>query len=99
MADPAYARKALAADMLDAARFPTMSYDGACAGNTVGGALTLHGVTRPLTLALTRDGSEVAGVGRLLRHEYGIDGMPHLLGQTIKIRFLTNPNLPTAHQR
>lgn len=94
MSDPARARRALAPDMLDAARFPTMDFDGACQGGAIEGALSLHGITRPLSLALRRAGANVTGEGRLIRHDYGIDGMPHLLGQDIKIHFATTLPMP-----
>jgi polyisoprenoid-binding protein YceI len=94
MADPGLARQALGADLLDATHFPTMSYVGTCTGHTIAGALTLHGVTHALALVLKRDGGTVDGAGRLVRHEYGIDGMPHLLGQVIKIRFVTRLPIP-----
>jgi len=94
MADQGLARQALGTALLDAARFPTMSYDGTCTGNTIAGALTLHGVTHALALTLTRDGPAVAGAGRLVRHDFGIDGMPHLIGQLIKIHFSTHLPVP-----
>jgi polyisoprenoid-binding protein YceI len=94
MSDPARARRALAPDMLDAARFPTMDFDGACHAGAIAGTLTLHGITRPLSLALRRAGTMATGEGRLLRHDYGIDGMPHLLGQDIRIHFSTTLPMP-----
>jgi polyisoprenoid-binding protein YceI len=94
MSDPTRTRKALAPDMLDAAHFPTMRYSGTCQASTIDGTLTLHGITRPLSLTLHRSGTAVAGEGRLIRHDYAIDGMPHLLGQMIKIRFSTTLPMP-----
>jgi len=94
MSDPARARRALAPDMLDAARFPTMDFAGACQNNAIAGTLTLHGVTHPLSLTLRRSGTMVGGEGRLIRHDYGIEGMPHLLGQMIKIHFSATLPLP-----
>jgi polyisoprenoid-binding protein YceI len=94
MGDPTRTRKALAPDMLDAAHYPTMRYSGTCDGSTMGGTLTLHGIARPLSLTLRRSGTTVAGEGRLIRHDYAIDGMPHLLGQVIKIRFSTTLPMP-----
>ena len=89
MSDPARARRALAPDMLDAADFPTMHFDGDCEGDTTAGKLTLHGVTHPLALTMHHADGLVTGEGRLLRRDYAIDGMPHLLGQLIKIHFST----------
>ncbi len=89
MADPDRVRKALAPDMLDAAQFPTMSYTGTCRGTQADGMLTLHGITRPFDLDMTRVGDRVTGEGRLNRHDYAVNGMPHMLGETIKIHFAT----------
>ena len=53
-------KEALGAEMFDAAKFPTATYKGKLATfvdgkpTTVDGALTLHGVTRPLTLRITQ---------------------------------------------
>jgi polyisoprenoid-binding protein YceI len=94
MADPARTSRALAPDMLDAARFPTMGFEGACQGAIIAGALTLHGITRPLSLTLRRAGATATGEGRLMRHDYAIDGMPHLLGQMIKFNFSTTLPIP-----
>ena len=48
MEDPARTAQALGPAMLDAARFPTMRFDGRCAGAGVSGALDLHGTTGKL---------------------------------------------------
>jgi polyisoprenoid-binding protein YceI len=89
MTDPARVRKALAPDMLNAAQFPTMSYAGNCQGRQTEGTLTLHGITRPVALYLTRRGGRVTGDGWLNRHDFEVNGMPHMVGPTIKIRFST----------
>ena len=87
MSDPDRVRTALT--MLDAKTFPTMHFEGECQGKTTVGSLTLHGVTHPLSLTMTRDGATIVGEGRIQRRDYAIDGLPHLLGQLIKIRFST----------
>ncbi len=89
MADPDRVRKALAPDMLDAARYPTMSYTGTCQGQSTAGDLTIRGITHPLALSLKRVGDLVVGEGSLIRRDYAVTGMPHLLGQLIKIHFST----------
>jgi polyisoprenoid-binding protein YceI len=89
MADPERVRKALAPDMLDAARYPTMRYTGTCQGQSTAGDLTIRGITHPLALSLKRVGDLVIGEGSLIRRDYAVTGMPHLLGQLIKIHFST----------
>jgi polyisoprenoid-binding protein YceI len=94
MADPIRNRLALGASMLDAARYPTMHFDGHCEGQSLVGALTLHGVTRPLTLALQRDGTHVTATGMLQRRDYAIAGMPGLIGQRVRLHL--DAHLPQA---
>jgi polyisoprenoid-binding protein YceI len=89
MDDPERRREALGADMLDAADFPTMQFDGACHGSrqaqSVVGKLTLHGVTRALTLRVQRNGTQVNCVGRLARGDFGILGMGDLVAPIVRI--------------
>ena len=47
----------------------------------------MHGVTRKLELTATRQGDMVTAQGTLRRQEYGLTGMPGLLGRTIRITF------------
>ena len=97
MADASHVRTALAPDMLDAAAYPTMHFEGVCQGEATVGSLTLHGVTHPLSLALKQTGKMLVGEGRIQRRDYAINGMPHLLGQLIRIRFSTTlPMLQTS---
>jgi polyisoprenoid-binding protein YceI len=98
MADPDRVKQALAPDMLDVARYPTMNFAGACQGNQTVGTLTLHGVTRPIALSTIREDSSIDSTGRLDRHDYGIDGLPHLVGATIRLRFTTKVPDTLAHQ-
>ena len=92
MADPARNRLALSEAVLDAAHYPSMQFAGRCAqgeagaGAVLAGQLTLHGVTRPLTLQVQRDGAQVTATGMLFRHDYGIGGLPGLVGQRIRFR-------------
>jgi polyisoprenoid-binding protein YceI len=76
-------------DMFDVAQYPTVNYTGKLtnfendAPTTVEGSLTLHGVTKPLTLAIDRfkcminqrTGKEVCGanaVGKFNREDFGV---------------------------
>jgi polyisoprenoid-binding protein YceI len=96
MDDPERRRQALAPDMLDAADFPTMHFDGACQGDrktqSLVGNLTLHGVTRRLTLAMHRNGTQVNCVGRVVRGDFGILGMGDLVAPIVRIDL--NVSLP-----
>jgi polyisoprenoid-binding protein YceI len=87
MADASRLQLALGPRLLDAAHYPLLIYQGSCAGGQAAGALTLHGVTRPLTLSASRDGDRVEAAGTLIRQDYGVDGWPGLIGRTIRIRF------------
>ena len=96
MADPVRTHMALGTSMLDAARFPTMGFTGQCAGDTLTGSLTLHGVTHPLLLTLRRQGDKVVATGIVQRRDYAILGMGGLVGQRVRIRLQTA--LPWAGQ-
>lgn len=87
MADPARRAQALGPAMLDAARYPRMIFNGACQGSLrLAGQLTLHGVTRAFTLSLRRQGGRVEASGLIRRRDYGILGLPYLVGQRIRVR-------------
>ncbi len=84
--------------VLDAARFPAITFESttvtgtrSSAGGyqlTVGGALTLHGVTRPVTLPLVvkvgADGLEATGRMTIRQTDYGID--PVSVGGVVKVK-------------
>ena len=78
---------ALGPAMLDAAQFPKLTYEGDCTATRSSGQLTLHGVTRPLTLATTRSDKGIAAHGTLHRQDYAIRGFPGLIGATINVVF------------
>lgn len=86
MADERRREEVLAPDMLDASQFPTMRFSGGCQSATLTGTLTLHGVSRPLSFAMQRNGTEVNCVGTLVRRDFGILGMSGLVGQKVRIR-------------
>ncbi len=75
----------LGPDFLDAARFPALAYDGACGPGGLAGLLTMHGVTRPLTLTLDRRADAVVAVGRLRRADWGMTARPLLGGSTVRV--------------
>ena len=87
MADPARTAQALGPSMLDAAHYPTMRFDGNCDTSGVSGVLLLHGVSRKLHLSGHWDGDTILSTGMVQRRDYGITGLPGLVGQRIAIRF------------
>jgi polyisoprenoid-binding protein YceI len=86
MDDPNQRRQALAPDMLDVAHHPTMSFNGACQSAGVTGKLTLHGITRPITLAVQRDGTQVTCTASVARQDFGINGMSNVVAPDVRIR-------------
>ena len=71
--------------LLDAGRYPTLHYGGTCSADATTGALTLHGVTRPVTLKVTREGAALMASGTLLRGAFGVDGYPGLVGRQVEM--------------
>jgi polyisoprenoid-binding protein YceI len=90
MASPARTSEAIGPKILDAAAFPTLTYKGDCTGGQATGDLTLHGTTRTITLQTVRSAGQVAASGNLLRQDYGINGLPGLVGRTIRVGFTAN---------
>jgi len=84
--------------VLDAARFPAIAFVSTSVSGTrssagayqltVGGALTLHGVTRPVTLPLVvkvgADGLEASGRMTIRQTDYGID--PVSVAGVVKVK-------------
>jgi polyisoprenoid-binding protein YceI len=89
MANPGRQRQALAPDMLAASRYPTMRFTGACQASGIGGTLTMHGVSRPLTLVLHRTSAGLSATATLRRQDFGINGLPHLVGSQVRLTLAT----------
>ena len=85
MGDGAIRDDVLSRNLLDSATFPRLGFAGDCAGGAVMGALTMHGQTHALALAVTRSGSDVLAEASLERADWGVRGRPLLAGQTIRI--------------
>jgi polyisoprenoid-binding protein YceI len=86
MDDPNRLRQALGPDMFDAAHYPTMNFSGQCALQSVAGILTLHGVSRPVTFAMHREGDQVVCGGTVLRRDFGIMGLDGVVAPRVHIR-------------
>jgi polyisoprenoid-binding protein YceI len=85
MPSQAMTEDALGPDLLDVVRFPDFRYAGTCAGGQLDGTLLLHGVSRPLRLAVTvRDGVFEAS-GLMRRADWGMGARPLLAGPEVRI--------------
>ena len=72
-------------EFMDAARYPLLTFTGACDGNHITGRLEMHGVTHPLELSLDRRTDQLVAVGRLLRSDWGMTARPFTVGRTVRI--------------
>jgi polyisoprenoid-binding protein YceI len=86
MEDPDRRQQSLGPDMFDAAHYPTMRFAGHCAPQSIVGTLTLHGISRAVTLAAHREGSQVICAGTLRRRDFGIVGMSGMVAPYVHIR-------------
>jgi polyisoprenoid-binding protein YceI len=83
--------------MMDVARFPDLTFDGRCQGETVTGALTMHGETHPLVLDTDRSAGTIVATGRIRRADWGITGSALIGGPTIRIRVIVPDPASGAH--
>jgi polyisoprenoid-binding protein YceI len=89
MPDPAIRDDVLSVNLLDAASFPTLSYSGACRGETIEGTLTLHGASHKLRLSIVNGPTRYTAEGTLRRRDWGVTGRPLMCGPTVRIRVST----------
>lgn len=75
----------LGPDFLDAARYPSLAFRGACDGKALDGVLDMHGVTRPFALSLDWQPLMVSAVGRLQRSDWDMTALPVVVGPTVRI--------------
>ena len=73
-------------DFMDAPRFPTLTYSGACQPSGLSGMLGLHGITRPFELSLDWSRDRVVAEGQLVRADWGMTAMPIVAGRTVRIQ-------------
>jgi polyisoprenoid-binding protein YceI len=85
MSSPAMLQRVLGPEFLDAARYPSLAFQGVCAGDGLDGRLAMHGVSRPFALALNWRHQSVNAVGRLQRGDWGMTALPILAGSTVRI--------------
>ncbi|HEY4172496.1 MAG TPA: YceI family protein [Rhodopila sp.] len=83
--------------MMDVVRFPNLTFDGRCQGETVSGELTMHGQTHPLVLDTVRSGGTIVATGRIRRADWGITGSALIGGPTIRIKVIVPDPVSGAH--
>lgn len=87
MADPEKRDEFLSPDFLDAARFPTLNYRGACSGGgNIEGTLAMRGISHALRLELSQTDHRLTVEGDLDRRIWGMTAKPLLIGHTVRIR-------------
>ena len=82
---PTFVPHILGPEFLDAARYPTLTFEGACDAAGLDGQLAMHGVTRPLVLSLDWARASLTALGRLQRADWGMTAAPMLAGPTVRI--------------
>lgn len=87
MSDPDMTRDALGPDLLDVSRHPAFIFNGSCGDGQIRGTLLLHGISRPLTLDVTRTNDQWVATGRMRRADWGMGARPLVAGPEIRIRF------------
>jgi polyisoprenoid-binding protein YceI len=89
MADQARRDEMLSPNFLDAARFPTLIYRGACRSSTsIDGTLAMRGTTHPLPLKLSHTDHELTAEGNLDRTVWGMTAKPFIVARTVRIRII-----------
>ncbi len=98
MPDAAMTQQALGDDLLDVTHHPAFAFTGRCRGTQLHGTLLLHGVNRPLTLDVSRDGDRWVATGRMRWAEWGMGARPLLGGPEVRLRFTAAlpPGFPTG---
>ena len=76
---------ALGPDLLDVAHYPTARFDGQCHGSALAGVLELHGVAKPLEMAVTVAVGRWTAVGQVHRAAWGMGAKPALAGPEVRI--------------
>jgi polyisoprenoid-binding protein YceI len=89
MEDPDRQREVLGADMLDANRFPKMRFVGACTPGGISGTLTLHGVSRAMTLLLRQAHAQIICTGSLRRTDFGVNGLAGIVSPRVWLRLVS----------
>lgn len=76
---------ALGPDVMDVAAFPRFELVGECRGSTLEGTLLLHGVRKPISMAVTLKGDSWEASALIRRADWGITARPLLAGPEVRI--------------
>ena len=85
VSSPDMLQRVLGPDFLDAARYPSLAFQGECDRDRLDGRLDMHGVNRPFALALSWRHQSVNAVGDVHRGDWGMRALPVLAGPTVRI--------------
>ncbi len=86
---------ALGPDLLDVTRYPDFQFEGACEGDRLAGRLLLHGVSRPVAMAVVVGSRRWQATGSIQRTEWGMGARPLLAGPTVRISIVAG--LPAGY--
>ncbi|HYZ63173.1 MAG TPA: YceI family protein [Acetobacteraceae bacterium] len=86
MSNPDRTAEALGPDLMDAAHFPELVFQGACRGGEIVGTLSMHGVARPLSLGVTVEHERWVASGLMRRADWGMGARPLLAGPEVRLR-------------
>ena len=81
-------------EVLDVSRYPQFAITGRCADGKLRATLLLHGISKPLSLAVSARPGEWTAAGLLRRAEWGMDARPWLAGP--EVRLSITAELPTG---
>jgi polyisoprenoid-binding protein YceI len=96
MGNASFRDEVVGPEFMDVARYPTLTFDGACRGQPLDGVLTMHGVAHGFALSMDWQRTNVIATGTLRRAEWGMTARPLLGGSTARIR--VSVTLPAAGQ-
>ena len=76
---------ALSPELLDVTRFPEFKVAGRCQDGRLAATLLLHGVSKPVSMTVTRDGAAWTATGTIRRAEWGMGARPMLAGPDVRV--------------
>ena len=88
MPNQAMTDDALGPDLLDVQHFPDVQFEGACARGRLEGTLTLHGITKPISLELTPSPGVFRATTLIPRAEWGMGARPLMAGPEVRITLI-----------
>ena len=79
---------ALGPDLLDVGQFPEFSMTARCDGPRMAATLTMHGVTKPVAMTVTRTEAAWSATGTIDRRAWGMGARPLLAGADVKLTII-----------